>query len=76
MNWKQKLHRSAIAALVLGGGVAQAHMGGHDHVGLWSGLMHLLLEHGPLLLILAVGMALPLHRRRKSAKSRIDNRED
>jgi hypothetical protein len=57
-------------------GLAQAHVGQHDGVGLAGGLVHLLLEHGPLLLIAALALALPLLRSGKAVKGRGRTRED
>jgi hypothetical protein len=66
----------ATAALLLINGAAQAHLGSHDHLAQQSGLPHLLLEHGPWLLLGALVAALPLSRMCKTLKDRHANRED
>ena len=61
---------------LLASGSAQAHLGSHDHVNLASGLMHLLLEHGPLLLLTAAGLGAALLGFRRLAASRAHRNEE
>ena len=56
-------------ALLASGGT-QAHLGSHDHVGPASGLMHLLLEHGPLLLLVAAVLGAALLGSRRLTENR------